>query len=125
MILNLVPLKQEGVDEERNEDGNVVLIYPKNLSRFELILHRYLGGPVVIRRPLDEMGTAIWDMCDGKHTIGEICENMERIFMEKIEPTVPRVLKFIDMLYKLNLIVLLKDKVKSRKMRVIKKEGRG
>jgi hypothetical protein len=45
-------------------------------------------------------------MCDGEHTIKDICEEMDRKYKEEMEPVVRRVGKFIEMLLKLNLVTL-------------------
>lgn len=122
-ILSLYPVRVRGVGVERDDNGNAVLIYPKNLRGIELYLHKYLGGPVMIRRPLDEIGTIIWDLCDGTHTIGEICDIVEGQYKEKIEPTVPRVLAFMDILLKLGLIRLALEPKHPRKIRIPKNKG--
>jgi hypothetical protein len=86
------------------EDDIVVLIYPKNFTRFERFLHRHIGGPENIRRPLDDKGTFIWKMCDGNHNVHEICKDTYGEFKEDIEPVIRRVWGFLETLLKLNLI---------------------
>lgn len=97
------PKRNEAVDSEE-EDGRIVLIYPKNFTRFERFLHRHLGGPDNIRRPLDPQGTFIWMMCDGDHSVHEICQASYAEFREDIEPVLKRVWGFLETLLTLNLI---------------------
>jgi hypothetical protein len=53
---------------------------------------------------LDEKGTFIWKMCDGKHNVHEICLASYDEFHEDIEPVLRRVWGFLETLLKLNLI---------------------
>jgi len=106
-LLMVYPIRNPMVEVER-EDGKVVLIYKKSFSRFERWLHKLVGGPENIRRPLDDMGTEIWDLCDGEYNIGEICRIMDDRYHEKIEPVLPRIWGFIEMLLKRNLVYLEK-----------------
>jgi hypothetical protein len=112
MLLSAIPIRNKEV-EWMMEDGKVVLIYPKNFSRLERFLHRRFGGPENIRRPLDDKGTYIWKMCDGKHNVHEICKGSYKEFKEDIEPVVRRVWGFLEILLKLNLITIeMPDKKK-------------
>ncbi|MEE9151624.1 MAG: PqqD family protein [Thermoplasmata archaeon] len=103
MLLSSKPERNEEVDWVEEND-NIVLVYPKNFTRFEKFLHRHLGGPENIRRPLDDKGTFIWKMCDGGHNVHEICQASHMQFKEDIEPVMRRVVGFLEMLLKLNLI---------------------
>ena len=64
----------------KRRDGRIVLEYPKNLNRLERALNRVLKGPENIRRPLDDVGTLLWEMSDGEHSLLEIyIEEQERL----------------------------------------------
>ena len=104
------------------EDDKVVLIYPKDFTKFETWLHNRLGGPDMIRRPLDEVGSRIWVMCDGKHTIKDICTELDEIYHEDIEPVLDRVTKFLEVLLKSNLIHLSTTREFPKRKRVVKKD---
>jgi hypothetical protein len=107
MLLLCKPKKNEAV-EWIEEEGKVVLIYPKNFTRFERFLHKRIGGPDSIRRPLDNKGTFIWNMCDGDHNVHDICKASYSEFKEDIEPVLKRVWGFLEILLKLNLITIEK-----------------
>ncbi|HDD59488.1 MAG: PqqD family protein [Thermoplasmata archaeon] len=98
----------------------VVLEYPKNFTRFERFLHRYLGGPTTIKRPLDEVGSSIWILCDGEHSLAEIIYLVGERFKERVEPADKVVDSFIEILLKLNLIRLEKPKKKGAKKVVLR-----
>lgn len=105
MLLSVIPIRNEAVEWEE-ADGLVVLIYPKNFTRFEKFLHKRIGGPADIRRPLDDKGTYIWKMCDGNHNVHEICEGSYAKFKEDIEPVMKRVWGFLEKLLELHLITI-------------------
>jgi hypothetical protein len=112
MLLMCKPKRNEAVDWLEEEE-KVILIYPKNFTRFERFLHKRIGGPDIIRRPLDDKGTYIWKMCDGDHNVHEICKATYSEFKEDIEPVLKRVWGFLEILLKLNLITIEKpDKAK-------------
>lgn len=108
MLLTAKPLRNEEVNWIEDE-GRVILIYPKNFTKFEKFLHRHIGGPDNIRRPLDDKGTFIWKMCDGKHNVHEICQATYNEFKEDIEPVLKRVWGFLEILLQLNLIAFEKQ----------------
>jgi hypothetical protein len=107
MLLSVIPKRNENVKWEEKE-GLVVLIYPKNFTRFERFLQKRVGGPKDIRRPLDDKGTFIWEMCDGNHNVHDICSDCHSKFKEDIEPVVRRVWGFLEKLIELNLLTIEK-----------------
>ena len=67
-------------------DGIAVLEYPKSYSPLERKLHGILGGPMNIRRPLDDIGTLLWEMADGGTSLLEIYLKQQEEFHERVEP---------------------------------------
>lgn len=114
MLLSAIPKRNEAVEWEE-VDGLVVLIYPKNFTRFERFLHKRIGGPDNIRRPLDDKGTFIWKMCDGNHNVHEICQDTYSMFKEDIEPVMKRVWGFLEKLLELHLITIESEESKKKK----------
>lgn len=105
---------------ERSE-GKVTLVYKKKLNNFEKRLQNRFGGPSIIRRPLDDKGSRIWELSDGRHSLAEICMSMEREFREKVEPVVKRVWAFTEILLRLNLVILRNKPLGMVPMRVKRK----
>jgi hypothetical protein len=119
-FLSIYPVRRPVKWIIKNE--KVVLIYPKNFSKFESYLHQKIGGSDNIRRPLDEIGSKIWLMCDGKHTIEYICSELDDQYHEEVEPVLDRVWKFIELLLQLNLVYVSPTRVFPKKKRVIRKK---
>jgi hypothetical protein len=121
-LLSLYPVRQPV--KWRIEDGMVVISYRKQFTPLEQWLHRKLGGPGAIRRPLDECGTLIWTLCDGRHTLLEICDEVYERYHEKVEPVFKTVITFVERLNATGLLRMEKEKVKGRPQRVPKEGGR-
>ena len=90
------------------EEGLAVITYPKNFGRLEKWFHERIGGPDIVRRPLDKYTTHIWNMCNGKHSVKDIINELDEKFGEEVTPAATRVQKFLEKLLELNLITLTK-----------------
>ncbi len=115
-MLPLYPIRNPLVAVERDKSDNAVLIYKKNFKRFEKWLHRKIGGAELIRRPLDDMGTRIWDLSDGSRSILNISRKMDRKYKERINPAVSRVVGFLKILQDRNLLFIVDDVEEFTKM---------
>jgi len=71
--LGAVPVKNVEVTELRLENGHVQLSYPVVLRPwFSAIASRFgvrAGAPEEKKLQLDALGTAVWDMIDGRRTV--------------------------------------------------------
>ncbi len=127
-MLPLYPIRNPLVAVERDKSDNAVLIYKKNFKRFEKWLHRKIGGAELIRRPLDDMGTRIWDLSDGSRSILNISRKMDRKYKERINPAVSRVVGFLKILQDRNLLFIVDDVEEFTKMireATMKQDGEG
>jgi hypothetical protein len=87
-------------------DDIIVLEYPKNLSKFEKRLNKVFKGPENIKRPLDEVGTLLWELSDGEHSLLEIFLYQQDRFHERVEPVDKIVGGLLENLLKLGLMQL-------------------
>ena len=73
----------------------------------EILLPRYGDGRVgrviasvfsnkPVRVHLDDIGTAVWNLCDGRRSVREIGESLEREFGERIDPIYDRLEQFLE-----------------------------
>jgi len=100
----IFPVRSEVEWFYRNE--KIVLVYPKNFNRFEKKLHKVLKGPENIMRPLDEVGTLLWEMSDGEHCLAEIYLTEQERFHERVEPVDKVVGGLLETMLKLGLLGL-------------------
>ena len=68
----------------------VILIHNKSFRRFENILAKLLRAPRELRRPLDDMNSLLWELCNGHRTFEEIVSLMDETFDEKVAPASER-----------------------------------
>ena len=90
----------------KHENGVIVITYPKDFGTIEKWLHNRIGGPEIVRRPLDKYTTLIWDLIDGENTVKDIVDKFDFEFGEDVAPAAKRVQKFFEKLLELNLIIL-------------------
>ncbi len=74
--LGRTPVKNRHVRESRLDSGEVVLHYPVSAPPWVARVARWLqkdpGLPRVGKLQLDALGTAVWDMIDGRRSLGGI-----------------------------------------------------
>ena len=74
--LNRIPIKNRLISENRLETGEVILNYPVTMRPLFAGLIKRFGGPEVQTQmkklQLDELGTSVWDLMDGKRTVRQL-----------------------------------------------------
>ena len=78
-LFDLVPFVSEHITTEKEGELSVIT-FPRFRSRF---MQKYFvpkNRPATIRVRLDEHGTAVWDLIDGKRTVKEITETLSDHF---------------------------------------------
>ena len=87
-------------------DKQVVILIEKDFNRLEWLLARLTGAPRLLRRPLDRLNSALWDLIDGNRTLSQIVQIMEDCYEEEIIPAGQRCSASISKLIELNLVDL-------------------
>ena len=95
-LLELIPSRQ--AKWEADEDGIVTIFKPKVTNRLvkKLIEPRLKSRFIKIK--LDELGSAVWALCDGERPVREMIEALRERFGESIEPCEERLSLFMAML---------------------------
>lgn len=94
------------LDAHGISDKQVVIIIEKDFNRLEGLLAKLTKAPRLLRRPLDKLNSALWDLIDGERTMAEIIEIMEDCYEEEIIPAGQRCSASISKLVELNLVEL-------------------
>lgn len=70
-LLDTVPVRSGHVETEYDEGGYAILAFPRFKQAW---MRRLCKGPLsfTTRVQLEEHGTAVWQLIDGKRTVGEI-----------------------------------------------------
>lgn len=104
--LNLLELVPQRVAKWEEKDGRIIILKPKFTHPWAVknILPR-LRKPYY-RVKLDEIGSAVWQLCDGQRTVKEIGELLAQNFGDRIEPLYERLGYFFQMLERQRFIKL-------------------
>ncbi len=96
--------------EEGGVSGRrVVLRFEKKFSRIERFVHSIFGGNKELRRPLDDMNSLLWELCDGSRSFKQICLMMDSTFHEKVAPVQERTALGLRNLERLNCMAVLEE----------------
>lgn len=96
-LLEMCPILQKGLRlEETEEDASLVtLVVPRN-SWLERLSIRFLKQPAERRIQLDALGSFVMRQCNGQKQVDEIGQLVEAEFGEQAQPTLPRLVKFLQ-----------------------------
>lgn len=98
-LFDVMPCISEDIQFEKNEEGLIVIAFPRFENKF---VQKYLipkGISKFLHLTLDERGTKVWELIDGKRELREIANLLgddfknEKDFKHRLE-------KFIVQLYK-------------------------
>ena len=109
--LSSIPIRNELIEVERGDDGEVRLVIPRREDWWVRTATRFFYVPKKRRITLDEIGSVVWDLCDGKNHVRDIIRALaERYKLHRKEAEVS-VVAYLRMLAKRRLIAVavLKD----------------
>jgi hypothetical protein len=108
--LDRIPVKNIQITEARLETGEVVISYPVTMRPFFAGLVKRFGGPEVQiqmkKLQLDELGTSVWDMINGKFSVRQLVERFARTHQLEAREAEVSVAQFIRELGRRGLIGL-------------------
>jgi hypothetical protein len=93
-ILDRIPSRDRDflVEEEK-----VIVLVPRFDGPLGSWITKRLSNPCY-RVRLDQFGTEVWNLCDGRKTVREIASTLRQKFGEDIEPAEERVAGFVQRL---------------------------
>ncbi len=104
-FLDKIPQKNKKIRWKADE-SNIVTLEIDNTGIFNLIAQKLLKKPKVSYVHLDEMGSFIWPLIDGKRTVYEIGNEVEKNFKEKANPLYERLIQYFKILLSYDFISL-------------------
>ena len=79
-LLDVIPFRSENITAEKGSDGTVTIAFPRFkyewMRRF--LLPKGMSPDIHVR--LEEHGTAVWELIDGKWTVRQIIEELAEHF---------------------------------------------
>jgi len=86
--MNCIPVKNLQALETRGDAGLVLLCYPVEIRPWIAgWIRRFGGASEGVRQKklqLDQLGTAVWDLLDGKLTVGQVIQSFTA--MQRLHP---------------------------------------
>lgn len=96
-FLEKIPSHKEGLGFSTDDDGNVTLEM-ENTGIVNRIAQKILRKPKISYIHLEEFGSFIWPLIDGKKSILEIGKDVENHFGEKAHPLYERLATYFQTL---------------------------
>lgn len=94
-MVDLGDIAVKKLDSYFDEDKNAYIVYMPHHGFFDRLAQKFFSKPKVSRIRLDGIGSDVWGLVDGKRTIKDIGEEIEKIYGDKAEPTYERLLSFM------------------------------
>lgn len=95
---------------EKGVTGQLVTLrIEKKFNRLEALFRKMLRGPRELRRPLDDLNSVIWELCDGTRTVEEIIQLMDATFHEKVAPAKYRTEAALSQMQQIRIIGMLTE----------------
>jgi hypothetical protein len=108
--LEFKPVKNKEIKETRLETGEVLLAYPVVMRPWIENLVRRLGGTIAGQKTkklqLDELGTVVWELIDGKHSVRQVIQRFAKKYQLHSREAEVAVTRFLRDLGKRGLIGL-------------------
>lgn len=83
-MLKSRPIRNAQVQWERDENGEVVITLERRETWKAKLLSKFFYLPKRHRISLDEVGSRIWELCDGDHTVRDLIEYLKKQY--KLNP---------------------------------------
>lgn len=115
--LTSIPVRNEAIEQERSDDGNVRLVIPRRDDWWVRGFARFFYVPKKRRITLDEIGSFVWELCDGHNDVRQIIRALaERYKLHRKEAEVS-VVAYLRQLAKRRLVAIAVLKDSGRKAR--------
>lgn len=104
-FLDKIPSRKEGIGWNTDENG-IVTLEIENKGFFNFFAQKFFKKPRISYVHLDEMGSFVWPLLDGKTDVTELGKRVDEHFGEKAQPLYERLAKYFMILESYGFIVL-------------------
>jgi len=101
-LLDMVPVRLR--EAKACGNGTVDVLIPRFGDRWVGTVLGWLFKNKPIHLHLDEVGTSVWNLCDGRHTVHEIGKSLEEKFGDCIDPVYERLGLFFHQMKKAGIV---------------------
>jgi hypothetical protein len=97
-LLDMIPVRNCKWTRQKDDKTRVRILKPRFKSQLGARFGKKLSVKESINVNLDDYGTAVWRIIDGKQTVREIADILKTQFGDEVEPLYPRLGEFIRIL---------------------------
>lgn len=109
-MLKSKPARNEALTWEKNDNDEVVITIERREDWKARILSKIFWIPPSRTMMLDQIGTQVWDMCDGKTTVDAMIRKLSKDHKLNLKEAEVSLLTYLKSLGKKHLIGFLVDK---------------
>lgn len=102
--LDLVPVCSDKFRVEISKDSGLVTFFIENKGIFNFLAQKMFKKPRFSQVHLEEFGSYIWTLIDGKKNIKTIADLLYEKYGSRAEPLYPRISMYIETLKNYNFI---------------------
>ena len=103
--LEKIPVRNESINWTVNEEG-IVTLEIENKGVFNRLAQKLLKKPAITYVHLDNTGSFVWPLIDGKMDIAALAERVDEHFGEEAHPLYERLVKYFHILESYHFIKL-------------------
>lgn len=103
--LDLIPERASGLAWTQDDEG-IVVLEVENTGIFNRMAQKFFKRPKVTKVHMEQFGSFIWPLIDGKRTVTELADRLKERFGEEAEPLYPRVAKYMQIMESYHFISL-------------------
>ncbi|MCR4745487.1 MAG: PqqD family protein [Lachnospiraceae bacterium] len=107
-FLDYVPVLNDGITFTKKEDGNLHMTV-ENRGFYNSIAQKFFKKSRFSEIEIDEIGSFVLPLIDGKRTVYEIAGLLKEHFGEAAEPLYPRITQYMKILQSYNYIKLINN----------------
>ncbi|MEY8389903.1 PqqD family protein [Lachnospiraceae bacterium 45-W7] len=108
-FMDFIPVCNPAYTWDADKKGNVT-VHMVNKGFYNWIAQKFFKRPRISHISLDEYGSYVWRQMNGKRNVYDISKLVSAQFGEQAEPVVPRLVKYIQILYQNKFIGYIKLK---------------
>ena len=105
-VFKLRPLRNGAIDWKTNDEGQALLTVPHRKDRFGKLVSSLFRLPETRNVELDEVGTFVWNLCDGSQTVDAIVKETSKQYKLNKREVEISVTTYLQMLAERNFIAL-------------------
>ena len=104
--LEVRPLRNPSLQWEHNEEGNVVIALPRRRDWKGRLLASFFAVPESRPVVLDEVGSFVWQRCDGNHSVNELVGSLCQEYKLNAKEVRVSLIEYMRMLAKRGMIAV-------------------